>query len=496
MTAANLLHAHRLTLHTPGDRPLFRELTLLLDRGDRVALVGRNGAGKSTLLQVLAGERDADRGQVLCYGERVLVPQGIAPDASGSPGEVRRRRLQDALDASPDLLLLDEPTLDLDQAGLTWLVASLRSWRKGLLVVAHDRRLLREFRDFFVVAESGCKHVRGDRDDLLATLSRAQTDSERRYVSQLERLDAAEQRQFLVRQRRQRKKNVGRVRELKRATPRILLNAKRSYAQEKQAKRTLVQRDRLEKARAWVEGARRSLAVELPLHAVLPRLPEPTSQPIARIEQVSAQSGERVLFEDLSLEINRQRVAVVGANGSGKSTVLELLAGVRQPQRGRAHSEPSRIGYIAQNAANWCLDESPLHQLIHELHASPQAAAGSIRAHGFPFALAERPFTSLSPGERLRAALICLLQRPSPPELLILDEPTSHLDFLGHAALQEVLVSWPGGLVVASHDEEFLSAIGLDARVTLTRAASDATPLAAIADRATVERRSVRHSRR
>jgi len=475
MTAANLLHAHRLTLHTPGDRPLFHDLTLILDRGDRVALVGRNGVGKSTLLQVLAGERDPDRGEVLCHGERVLVPQSIAHDASGSPGEVRRQRLQDALDASPDLLLLDEPTLDLDQAGLTWLVSSLRSWRKGLLVVAHDRRLLREFRDFFVVAESGCKHVRGDRDDLLATLTRAQVDNERRYVSQLERLDAAEQRQFLVGQRRERKKNVGRVRELKRATPRIRLNAKRSYAQEKQAKRTLIARDRLEKARAWVEGARRSLAVELPLYAVLPLLPEPASQPIARVERVSARSGERVLFEDLSLEISRQRVAVVGANGSGKSTLLELLAGVRQPQRGRARSESNRIGYIAQNAANWCLDQSPLHQLIHELHATPQAAASSIRAHGFPFALAERPFTSLSPGERLRAALICLLQRPSPPELLILDEPTSHLDFLGHAALQQVLAAWPGGLVVASHDEEFLSSLRLDARVTLAGSAVAAT---------------------
>jgi len=484
MTAANLLHAHRLGLHTPGGRPLLRELTLTLDRGDRVALVGRNGAGKSTLLQVLAGERDADRGEVLRYGRSVLVPQAIGPDASGSPGEVRRQRLQQALAASPDLLLLDEPTLDLDQTGLEWLVASLRSWRNGLLVVSHDRRLLREFSDFFVVAESGCQHVRGSREDLLAALGRAQADNERRYVSQLERLGAEEQRQFRVRQRRERKKNVGRVRELARATPRIMLNAKRSYAQEKQGKRNLIQRDRVDKARAWVQAARRSLAVELPLQAVLPRLPESgssmTRQPIAQLERVSAIRDERVLFQDLSLEISRQRVAVIGPNGSGKSTLLELLAGERPPQRGRARSEASRIGYIAQNAANWCLDESLLHQLVHELRASLQVAASCIRAHGFPFALAERPFTSLSPGERLRAALICLLQRPSPPELLILDEPTSHLDFLGHAALQEILASWPGGLVVASHDEELLGAIRLDVRVSLAAGPARPRPITSV----------------
>jgi len=194
MTASNLLHAHRLALHTPAGRPLFRGLTLILNRGDRVALVGRNGAGKSTLLQVLAGERDADGGDVMCHGRRVLVPQGIAPPASCSPGEARKRRLQDALDAEPDLLLLDEPTHDLDPAELDWLVSVLRRWRGGLLVVSHDRRVLREFRDFFVVAESGCHHVRGSCDELLVELRREQVESERRYVRELERLSAREQR--------------------------------------------------------------------------------------------------------------------------------------------------------------------------------------------------------------------------------------------------------------------------------------------------------------
>jgi ATPase subunit of ABC transporter with duplicated ATPase domains len=467
MTASNLLHAHRLTLHTPGGRPLFRDLTLILDRGDRVALVGRNGAGKSTLLQALAGERDVDGGDVMSYGRRVLVPQGIAQPASCSPGEARKRKLQDALDAEPDLLLLDEPTHDLDQPGLEWLVSALRHWRRGLLVVSHDRRLLREFRDFFVVAESGCHHFRGSCDDLLVELRREQVESERRYVRELERLGAREQRQFLVRQRRERKKNVGRVRELGRATPRIRLNAKRSYAQEKQAKRNLIQRDRLDKARGWVELVRRSLAVELPLQAVLPQLPPPAPQPVVQLRQVSARSDERVLFEDLSFEISRQRIAVTGPNGSGKSTLLELLAGVRHSQAGSARSETVRIAYIAQNATNWRVEHSLLDELIDAHHLDPEAAVSCIRAHGFPLALAERPLASLSPGERLRAALICSLQRLPPPELLILDEPTSHLDFLGHAALQNVLTSWSGGLVVASHDEEFLRAIRVEARVTL-----------------------------
>jgi len=461
MTA--LLHTHDLTLRAPGGRALFRELTLILDRGDKVAIVGRNGVGKSTLLSVLAGELDADGGTVACHGERLLVRQEIAASATMSPGEARRQGLEQAFEARPDLLLLDEPTHDLDQPGLDWLIARLRSWREGLVVVSHDRRVLRELCDFFVVAESGCRHFHGDADELLADLARAQAESESHYVAELEQLRAREERQFLVYQRRQRKKNVGRIRELGRGTPRILLNAKRGYAQVKQGKRDGIQRDRLEKAHAWAKAVRRSLAVQLPLSAALPPLPDSAPRPITRLHGV----GDRALFDDLTLEVYRQRIAVVGPNGSGKSSLLELLAGTRKPQRGSACTEPSRIGYVAQNAANWCLRDSLVDHLTGELQRDPVAAASCIRAHGFPFALAERPLASLSPGERLRAALICLLQRPEPPELLILDEPTSHLDFLGYDALQKLLAHWPGGLIVASHDRDFLHAIALETQLSL-----------------------------
>jgi ATPase subunit of ABC transporter with duplicated ATPase domains len=469
MPTKNLLHAHGLTLHAPGGRALFRDLTLILDRGDRVALIGRNGIGKSTLLAVLAGTADADAGEVVCHGQRVLVPQGGSPEAgpAGSPGERRRRRLQQAFDADPDLLLLDEPTHDLDQPARDWLTSELRRWRKGLLVVSHDRQLLREFGDFFLAAESGCRHFQGSFEALLATLAHEQAETERAYVRQLERLSAHEQRQLRIRQRRQRKKNVGRVRELKRGTPRIRLNSKRSHAQEKQGKRDRIQQARIEAARDWAVAARRSLAVDLPLSAVLPRLAGAALQPIARAEQLSARRGDRVLFENLSLDIRRQRLAVIGPNGSGKTILLELLAGVRDPGGGRVSSRPERIGYIAQDAANWCLDESLLSHLLHESEVTPHAAASCMRVHRFPLALAQRPLRSLSPGERLRAALICILQRASPPELLILDEPTSHLDLVGHDALQGLLQQWTGGLVVASHDEEFLVGIRVDERLAL-----------------------------
>lgn len=467
MTASVILQVQHLHLDAPGGRPLFRDLTLCLDRGDKVAIVGRNGVGKSSLLGVLAGDCAATSGEVSCHGERLFVPQGLPPSAAESPGELRRRQLQDALRAEPDLLLLDEPTQDLDREANAWLVHALRAWPRALLVVTHDRRLLREFRHFFVVSESGCRYFAGDSQALLGALAREQDEHEQRYVSQLAQLLRDEQHRDRVMRRMERTKNVGRIRELARATPRIRLNMKRGQAQVNRAKRQAILDDRIDATRAWVQAARRSLAVELPLSAALPQLPKDCSTPVAQLERVSARAGERVLFDARSLTLYRQRLALTGANGAGKSTLIELIAGTRAAHSGSVRADPARMGYVAQNSANWQRDESLLQLLVEELGLTIAAAASCIRVHRFPFALAQRPLASLSPGERLRAALICMLQRETPPEVLVLDEPTSHLDFLGHDALQRLLAAWPGGLVIASHDQEFLDSIGITGELVL-----------------------------
>ena len=185
-------------------------------------------------------------------------------------------------------------------------------------------------------------------------------------------------------------------------------------------------------------------------------------------EALTAEAGARTLFSGLSLEIGRDRMAVCGPNGSGKTTLLEVALGLRRPVSGRVRCDTSRVGYVAQNAGNWCLDESLVELLATQLEvASPDDIAQVLRAHRFPLALAGRALATLSPGERLRAALICLTRRQPAPELLVLDEPTQHLDFVGLAALEAVLAAWPGGLLVVSHDPEFLEAIGVARRLEL-----------------------------
>jgi ATPase subunit of ABC transporter with duplicated ATPase domains len=487
MSTAPLLETHTLTIETPGGRTLVRELDLCLGR-ERVAVVGRNGVGKSTLLDVLAGRQEPARGRVVRRGRHLLVPQDLRGDAEAGPGiaasagERQRRRLEAARAARPDLLLLDEPTRDLDAGNIAWLIDWVSQWQGGLLIVSHDRRVLRAFDQFFIVAESGCRHLAGGFDDLLTELEREREDTQRRYLAGINRLVAREEHHAAVRRRRQRKKNVGRIRELKRCPSRIKLNDKRSYKQESQGKRRVLQEARIGAARERAKAARRALPVELPLALAWPRrsdAPHPSPLPASRgegtgvtpvisCEAVTAWAGGRTLFSELSLEIGRDRLAVRGANGSGKTTLLEVALGLRQPAGGRARCDASRVGYVAQNAANWCIGDSVLDQLSAQMEeASPDRMAEVLRAHRFPLALAGRPLATLSPGERVRAALICLGHRRAAPDLLVLDEPTQDLDFVGLAALEAVLAAWPGGLLVVSHDPEFLDAIGISRTLAL-----------------------------
>jgi len=463
---APLLHVQGLSLDTPGGRPLLSELSLQLDPGDRVALVGRNGVGKSSLLRVLAGEAAPTTGVVQRFGTCAVVSQQAGgPIGALSPGEAQRRRLEVALAAGPDLLLLDEPSRDLDSDGMEWLARRLRRWQGALLMVSHERRLLGAFEDFFVIAESGSRHVRGSFEALRDDLERHADAEQAKYVRTLNNLLAHERAHSRTQQRRARKKNLGRVRELGRCTPRSLLNGKKSYAQESQGRRNKIQQARLSDARAWAKATRRALAVNLPLEVVLPKLP-PSDGPLAVLERVSSSRGGRTLFENINLEIGRERLAVVGPNGAGKSTFVRVLLGELAPTSGRARCERHRIAYVSQNTANWCDEHSVLERLRET--APFEDVATILRAHRFPFALADRPLRDLSPGERLRAALLCAFAQAQVPELLVLDEPTDHLDFVGLAALESVLRSWQGGLVVVSHDEELLRAIGLERRVELS----------------------------
>lgn len=458
-------------ISTPSGRPLFDGLCLRLSR-ERVALIGRNGVGKSTLLAVLAGDADAQGDSVKTWGKPHFVPQAIRemPTRALSGGELRKAALIEARRSRAEILLLDEPTEDLDEAAVSWLRSWLREWPGCLVVASHDRRLLEDFRHFLIASESGCRYFFGTLNELEAELERQQAESQQRYVRNLNRLAAHEEHTVHLARRKARKKRYGRCSELDRATSHMRLNQKRDHAQVSHGRLAKVREERLDTLREWSKSTRRALGVNLLLELPVPVLPSGATKDVLVLRGVSAHAEGRCLFHDLDLTLARQRLAVVGPNGAGKTTLLEIMSRRRAPEAGSVSADVSKIGAIAQGGTDWMLEESLVSYLsVQGRSQSSEDLAKLLVAHKFPLALAARPLRSLSPGERARAALICLFQRAPTVELLVLDEPTYSLDLIGQRAMTNALRAWPGGLVVASHDRAFLSAIGVDAFVELGR---------------------------
>lgn len=460
-----VLQADALTIAAPSGRVLVADLDLVLER-EHVAIVGRNGVGKSSLLRVLAGQDEPTTGHLHRPGSVGFVPQELPGDPAASPGERRRRLLAEVGAQAPDLLLLDEPTEDLDIDGIDWLCDWLRTYPGATLVVSHHRQLLRGFEHFFVLEESGCRHVHGDFDALERELEERHQRGQQRYASKLSHLEARERRDVTIRRRRRRKKNLGRLHEEARGVSRARLGEKKSYAQGSQAKAAKIRSDRLAADRAWTRAARRALAVRLPLELAIPALPRDDGEPRVAVEALEVEVAGRRVIRGLDLTLGRERLAILGPNGAGKSTLLAVLRGDLAPCRGRVVVHP-RLGAIAQGATDWMRPESLVEVLLDDDPSlTPDRAVAIATAHAFPLGLALRPLATLSAGERTRAALIALFQRA--PELLLLDEPTYSLDFVGASALAQSLAQWPGALVVATHDRAFLEDVGITRSLRLT----------------------------
>ena len=459
---ATILQAKCLTVCW-GDRVLVQGLSLSLEN-EKVALIGRNGVGKSTLLSVLAGERAPDQGEIRTFGPLQLVAQTF-PKGECSPGELRRLLLEEAFSSEAALLLLDEPSQDLDQESVEWLRWQLSRWEGACLVATHDRRLLSQFEHFFYLAESGCRYLSCSFAEAENELEREQQREEERYLSRLHALTREEERTLHIARRRRRKKQYGRAREMDRATSRLTLNQKRSKAQVSHGRINTAREAKLQERREWTRSARQALRVTLPLELQLPSLGKEGEEPIVKLSSVGASEGGKLLFTGLDISINRQRLAVTGPNGAGKTTLLNIMSGKRSPDSGQVQIDSQRLGLIEQGGVNWMLQESLIEYL--EPRLGHKEAIRRIAAHKFPLALALRPLRTLSPGERVRAALLGLLSQQVPVELLLLDEPTYSLDLLGQRALNHFLKIWPGGLVVASHDHKFLEDLNMDQALSL-----------------------------
>lgn len=484
-----------------GGRTLFQDASLQINRGDRIGLVGPNGAGKSTLLSVILGTESPDGGNIawerganygflpqesaavgeetvlhlacavspaLAEANRILAtaPEGsqeqhdameVFADEDGwriearakqilkglafrdsdfdrpaktlSGGWIMRAHLARLLVHEPDLLLLDEPTNHLDLESLGWFQEHLRTYRGAIMVISHDREFLNRLVDSIVeLSRSRLNRYRGN------------------YDSYLLQREARVEQQMAAYKNQQRE-----IASLQAFADRF--RAKASKAAQAQSKLKQIERmDRIE-------------APEAPEKVVgnfkFPQ-PQRSGQRVISLKNVSHAYGELTVYTGLEFLAERgQRTVLVGPNGAGKSTLLKLLSGVLPIQSGtRELGHQVRVGYFSQHRQDMLRSNATV--LENALEGNPagvseQMARSICGAFLFRGDDVFKPVSVLSGGEKTRLGLVKLLL--DPPNLLLMDEPTTHLDMASIDALIGALKQFEGTLIFISHDVHFIRSI-------------------------------------
>ncbi len=486
-----------------GPQILFEDVSAQIQRTDRVALVGPNGAGKSTLFSIILGEIEPDSGSVSRERNATIgyLPQETAPVAeesvlelatattpelakwrrvitqceargdtesdtyheavgefaslggyalepkakrilSGlafresdfhrparelSGGWIMRAHLARLLVMEPDLLMLDEPTNHLDLETLGWFQNYLQTYPGGLLMISHDRAFLNALvTGIFELRNRRLHTYRGNYDDFLDQR-------------------AARQAQHLAAYQNQQKE----IESLQRFADRF--RAKASKASQAQSK--LKQIERMEKIEAPEDTERR----------VRIRFPQPPrgGQRAITLENVHFAYGDTKVYQGIDFEAERgQRIVLVGPNGAGKSTLLKLLGGVLKPQSGTIRpGHNCVIGYFAQNRMDIL---NPKHTVLESVLDRPnpvpeQLARTVLGSFLFSGDSVFKNVTVLSGGEKSRLGLVKILL--DPPNLLLMDEPTTHLDMASIEALIDALKQFEGTLIFISHDVYFIRSL-------------------------------------
>ncbi len=402
-----------------------------------------------------------------------LVGFDLARSAESlSGGEATRAHLARLLIARPDVILLDEPTNNLDAEARAAVRKVLAGWGGGALVVSHDRALLRGMDRVLELSAMGAR-VYGGGYDLYAERREEEAAAARRQLETAARDARRVEREIQATRERQDRRNAAGLRAKARGDqPRIVLNAMGARAEQTRGSQDrLADRKRadahttLEAARARVERMRK-LEFELPSSSLA------AGKLVLAFEDVGfAWPGAAPLITDLNFRLlGPQRLALTGANGAGKTTVIRLAAGDLASTVGRI-TRGAPVVMLDQRAA-LLRDDQTLMENYRRLNpaADGNAAHAALARFLFRNVAALKTAGTLSGGERLRAALACVLMGSSPPQLIILDEPTNHLDLASIEAIEAALGAYDGALLVVSHDEDFLAAVGVDASLRLEKA--------------------------
>jgi ATP-binding cassette subfamily F protein uup len=462
-----------------GGDPLFEGVTFALGAGERACLVGRNGAGKSTLMRMLAGRLGADSGDVWIQPGARVVYLAQEPDMSGfdtaldyvadgladperdyyraegeldlfgldpaqpikgmSGGQARRAALARAFAADPDVLLLDEPTNHLDIAAIEYLETRIKSYRGALLTVSHDRRFLTETSTLCLWLRQG-QVLRLDRGyGAFEGWADEVEEAESRALEKVETQLKAEHRWLARGVTGRRKRNMGRLSRLHemRDQRRALKGA---------------QADGARVADLATEAGSGSGKLVADVRGLTKRFTRPDGTQLT-------------IADSLDLRIMRgDRLGLIGPNGIGKTTLVNLLLGLLPPDAGTVKlGTRLEIAFLDQQRARLDPEATIWDTLAPQggdqvmVRDQPRHVASYAKQFLFSSAQLRQPVRALSGGERNRLLLALALAQPS--NMLVLDEPTNDLDMDTLEQLEDMLDGYDGTLILVSHDRAFIDAI-------------------------------------
>ena len=474
MACAPLLQLSSISL-TFGGNPVFDGLDLAVQLGDRVALVGRNGSGKSTLMKVMAGLVEADAGtrvvppgvtvgymeqepdlsgfdtlgdfaaSALPVGEEyrvAMAAEGLKfnpdmPVASASGGERRRAALAKLLAEAPELMLLDEPTNHLDIEAIGWLEQELSETRAAFVIISHDRAFLRRLTRATLWIDRG-EVRRNERGfEAFEDWREATWAEEDLSRHKLERKIKAEAKWAVEGISARRKRNMGRVRAL------ADLRAERAGM------------------------IRRQGTADLALDSG-----QTSGKLVIEARGIAKSFGDRVILNPFDLKILRgDRIAFVGPNGVGKTTLLKMLTGEVAPDAGTVRLGTNlEIAVFDQARATLDFSMTLWDGMVNDpdmavsgrsdqvmVRGTPKHVVAYLKDFLFEETQARAPIGSLSGGERARLLLARIMAKPS--NLLILDEPTNDLDVETLDLLQDILGEYDGTVLLVSHDRDFIDRV-------------------------------------
>jgi ATPase subunit of ABC transporter with duplicated ATPase domains len=526
---------NQLSYQFPGGQTLFNRLTFTIPYG-KTGLVGNNGSGKSTLLKLLAGSLAPTSGTIAREGKVAVMPQVFDPYyeqsvaqalgvaailralqnilagqgsevdflllennwdiedrieqvlrradllhlsldrtfASLSGGEMSRLLFAALLLQAPDFILLDEPTNHLDQASREKLYQLIATFEKGLLIVSHDRTLLRLMDSTMELSPEGI-HLYGGNYDFYEQQKQVEQDAalHQYQTATRERNKSVRQQQKAI-ERQEKRNSRGEKSNRAKGVDKMALHILKGAGENTLARIKSVHSAKVQQQAEKVAQVKARLPQP---HTISIDLESSTLHAAKRVivaENINYRYQENAFLWPKPLSftlLSQDRLAILGNNGTGKSTLVQLITGTLVPATGKLHVGTEKIGLIDQqllllNNALSVLENlrlfAPSGMAEHELR---------IRLGRFLF-YGETVFKKaacLSGGERMRLALACLLATGNAPQLLVLDEPTNNLDLASIAQLTSTLTQYQGAMVVISHDQHFLEQLQLTQQLYLSR---------------------------